>query len=71
MDGLEVGQVVVLQIHTNTEEQARISSVHYLEIPELKKGFIKGTSSVAESTYSNKVGVFGVSHGHDSVHLFD
>ena len=35
VDGLQVGQVIIIQVNTDTEEKACIPSVHYLEIPEL------------------------------------
>ena len=35
VDSFEVGQVVVLQVHTDAEEEACIASIHNLEIAKL------------------------------------
>lgn len=37
MNGLQIGQIVIIQVDTETEEQASIAPVHYLEITELKE----------------------------------
>lgn len=37
VDGLQEGEVIVIQVHTETEEQASIASVHYLEVAKLKQ----------------------------------
>lgn len=36
MDGLQVGQVVVADVHADAEVQAGVASVNDLEIPELR-----------------------------------
>lgn len=35
VDGLEVGQIVVIDVHTDAEVEASIASVDDLEVPEL------------------------------------
>lgn len=36
MDGLQVGQVVVVDVHADAEVEAGIASVNDLEVPELR-----------------------------------
>lgn len=36
VDGLQVGQVVVVDIHTDAEVEAGVASVNDLEVPELR-----------------------------------
>lgn len=37
VDGFEVGQIVVADVHADAEIQASIATIHYLEITELNK----------------------------------
>lgn len=35
MDGLEIGQIVIVDVHADAEVEASIASVDDLEVPEL------------------------------------
>lgn len=35
MDGLEIGQIVIIDVHADAEVEASIASVDDLEVPEL------------------------------------
>lgn len=42
MDGLEIGQIVVVDIHADAEVEASVASVDDLEVPELHKVGVLG-----------------------------
>lgn len=86
VDGLQVAQVVVVHVHADAEVQARVPTVDYLEVAELdartttekgrKWGLDKQAGrvfclSLPRRLYLDKVGVFGVAHRDQGVHLLD
>lgn len=49
MNALQVGQVIVSNIHADTEVQTSVASVDDLEVPELQ---CRGTHEITRCSYS-------------------
>ena len=82
VDCFEIGQVVVIEVNTDTEIEASIATIHYLEVTELYdicvwggggyRGTIKKKLDVHRtSTYSDKVCVLCIPDGDNGVNLFN
>lgn len=57
MNGLEIGQVVVLQVHTDTEEETSVTSVDNLEVSELtEEAQVRGLSQESKIQLNRQTG---------------
>lgn len=50
VDGLQVGQVVVIDVHTDAEVEARIAAVDDLKVPELRAERLSATGRAQDPT---------------------
>lgn len=81
MNGLQIAQVIVVNVYTDAEVETRIASIYNFEIAklqderegehEVKLGSVSRLIPKGTERYLYKVGVLGVSHSDHCVHFLD
>lgn len=78
MNGFQIAQIIVINVHTDAEVETRIASIYNFEIPKLYS-WSEGTlvnkwlyyCPYWLKHYLYKVGVLSISHGDHCVHFLN